>query len=130
MIKGPSKDEVVLDELNWVTQNIFENKAFNWFQVALFFYFMVNYAVEPALADSASLVTGFKELTTSSKFACVSSADLTLLSITAAAFIPQDYKLRNPNDASRALLIGASTLLLPVLGSALYCALRPRLPQD
>lgn len=121
---------VVLDELNWVTQNIFENKAFNWFQVALFFYFMVTYAIEPAFAESASVVTGFKELTTSSKFACVSSADLTLLTITAAAVIPQDYKLRNPNNESRALLIGASTLLLPVLGSALYCALRPNLPQQ
>jgi len=31
-------------------------------------------------------------------------------------------------EDSQAKLIGASTLLLPFLGAALYCALRPALP--
>jgi hypothetical protein len=127
-LRGESKEEVVFDELNWATKNVFENKAFNWLQVALFFYFAVTYAIQPAMADSTSLLSGFQVLLSSSKFACVSTADLTLLSITAAAFIPQDYKLRSPENASKATLIGASTLLIPVLGPALYCALRPKLP--
>ena len=129
-IKGKSKDSVVFDELNWVTQNVLENKAFNWFQVVAFIYFAVTYAVIPALEDFTSLLGGFQELISSSKFACVSVVDLTLLSITAAALIPQDYKLRNPQNASNAALIGAGSLFLPVLGSALYCALRPQLPKS
>lgn len=73
----------------------------------------------------------YEDLFVTSKLVSASSVDAKILNIVAATLIGRDLHLRNPDiDESKANLIGASTILLPFLGSALYCALRPSLPKE
>lgn len=86
--------------------------------------------VDAVAQDPAGTIQGYKDLFLSSKFVSASSVDAVVLNIAAASLIPQDLKLRQPDvEDSKAALIGASTLLAPFLGAALYCALRPALPR-
>jgi hypothetical protein len=39
-------------------------------------------------------------------------------------------KRRGVTDMTKANIIAASTVLLPVIGSTIYCALRPPLPEE
>ena len=126
--KGP-RQNVTQADLGWVSKNIFENKVFNLAVLALCLYQYYTMA-GPLMDDPAAVWNDFLSLVTTSKFASVSSLDLAILSLTGASLIPLDYKYRRPNgvDSSRGTLIAASTLLLPLLGSAIYCAVRPSLP--
>ena len=124
------RSEVSLDDFGWVVRNVFENKLFNWAVVALCIY-QYGSAIVPLLQNFADVQQGYVDLVTTSKFASVSTMDLAILSVTAASVIPLDLKYRRPQvEESEANLIAASTLLLPILGSAIYCALRPNLPQE
>ena len=60
----------------------------------------------------------------------VSSLDLSILTLTMASLVPEDLKRRGVEDSNKANAIAASTILLPVLGAALFCALRPSLPEE
>jgi hypothetical protein len=124
------RGEISLDDLGWVVRNVFENKLFNWALVALCVY-QYGSAIVPLLQNFADVWQGYVDLVTSSKFASVSTMDLVILSVTAGSVIPLDIKYRRPEvEESKANLIAASTLLLPILGSAIYCALRPDLPEE
>lgn len=122
--------EVSFNDLGWVGRNVFENKLFNWGVVALCVY-QYGLAIDPLLHSLDSVWQGYVDLVTSSKFASVSTLDLIILSATAASVIPLDLKYRQPNvKKSKANVIAASTLFLPILGAAVYVALRPNLPKE
>jgi hypothetical protein len=109
---------------------VLENKLFNWVTVAaviaLPFYVGL---VDSFAQDSSATIQGYLDLFATSKLVSASSVDSLILNIVAATLVPRDLKLRQPDiEESKANLIGASTLLLPFLGAALYCALRPSLP--
>ena len=118
------------DELGWVTKNILENKIFNWFMVivamsSLFTTGLLNALIE----DFGGTVSGYAELFSSTAIAGVSSVDFAILCATAASMIPEDLERRGfTGDKSQANAIAASTLLLPMIGATIYCALRPPLP--
>jgi hypothetical protein len=126
--KGP-RESVTQEDLGWVTKNILENKVFNLAVLALCLYQYYTMA-GPLMDDPAAVWNDFLSLVTRSKFASVSSLDLAILSLTGASLIPLDYKYRRPDgaDSNQANVIAAATLLLPMLGSAIYCAVRPPLP--
>lgn len=128
-LRGETRDSVALSELNWVTRNVLENKVFNVLMLA-FGAFCIVPAIAPAQADFAGLIQGFQDLIGSSKFASVATVDFALLNIVSASLLVKDYKLRNPDDADSAPLIAALTLLLPSIGAALYCLLRPNLSEE
>jgi hypothetical protein len=114
------------------TRNVLENKAFSWFILAFTLYLPVAANLFPALQqDSAALWSGFVDLVTTSRFAAVSLMDILILNVSAVSLIPRDYQLRKP-DASdeEARNVALFSALLPIVGSALYCALRPALPED
>lgn len=127
--KGP-REKVTRSELGWFVKNILESKVFNKLVIALCAYQYFTMA-GPLLDHPGDVWDDFVTLVSSSKFASVSTLDLFILSLTGASLIPQDYKYRQPDaDDSQANLIAASTLVLPLLGAALYCALRMPLPEE
>lgn len=129
--KGPREAPVTRQSLGWVTRNIFENKLFNLAVVVLCLYQYYTMA-GPLLSDTSTVVNDFVELLQTSKFASVSSLDLVILSITSASLIPLDYSYRQQSndDSITPKAIAASTLLLPLLGAAIYCLIRPSLPEE
>ena len=60
----------------------------------------------------------------------MSTVDLALLHASAVSLIPGDYRLRaaGDNNETTTMAIAAAAALLPFIGPALYCALRPALP--
>ena len=79
------------------------------------------------------LVAAYVSEFQTTKIVSASSVDLAILTVTAATLIPRDYQLRVGNDPDKlqqGKLIGAATVLLPAVGAALYCALRPPLPEE
>lgn len=95
----------------------------------VFLPFVVGLTDAVASDASAAYQSYYVDLFTTSKFVSTSSVDAIVLNVAAASLIPRDLKLRQPEvEDSEASLVGASTLLLPFLGAALYCALRPALP--
>lgn len=123
--KAP-KERVVggTESLSWVTRNIWENKAFNYGTVA--FGLLCLAAGSPGLADPAGSLDGMLELIGSSRFASVTMADLALITLILTKEVADDYKIRcDPENVGKAGLVGASTAIFPVLGAAIYCALRP-----
>jgi hypothetical protein len=137
-------------DLSWPTRNIFENKIVNWAVVGLSASLLFTSGILPTIPPAGNddgVVDGFLRLASTSKLVSVSSLDLVLLTAAAATLIPGDYRLRTNNSNNRAAgeddddderssnivsanLVGVSTVLLPVVGAALYCALRPPLPED
>lgn len=128
--RAPPRQQYNPDEASWFTRNILESKLLGWGLVAgviglPFYVGLVNALVQ----DPTAAVQSYTDLFATSKFVSVSTVDAIVLNIAAASLIPSDLKLRQPDvDDKQAKFIGASTLLLPFLGAALYCALRPPLP--
>jgi len=131
--KTPKTEFGVGDSLGWLTRNVWENKLFNWATVVFGFYALYAGAA-PGLNDPATNFQGLLDFITTSRFASVSIADLSLITLILTKEVTDDYKIRcrgsNSQNAKRAPFIGASTALLPVLGAAIYCALRPSLVAD
>ncbi|KAI2491052.1 hypothetical protein MHU86_23496 [Fragilaria crotonensis] len=125
-LRGSPKEATRLGDVGWFTTNVFENKLFNIGALALSLYF----ATQVSWSDFGTTSQGFVDMWNVSKFVSVSSVDLSVLTLTTAALIPQDYRIRNPKDDGQANLIAASTLLLPVYGALIYCVLRPTLPEE
>ena len=118
-------------DLGWVTKNILENKIFNWAVVALSLsVFYTTGLIDGILADAGGQIQGYMDLYTSSALCSVSSCDLLILTLALASLIPEDLKRRGVEDSGKANAIAASTLLLPVVGATVYCALRPELPEE
>ena len=147
-LRAPPRDTLLrdadADEISWITRHLLENKILNWSTLALLLYLpwacglLPNQWADPATWD------GLWELLTTSRVACVSAVDLLLLHTTSAYLIVQDYQLRASSDNSSGNSISSSTnaetttakatkiavaaFLVPFVGPALYCALRPQLP--
>jgi hypothetical protein len=124
-LRGEPKSSTTINELDWFTVNILENKIINGLCLALSVYF----ATQVPWSDLDSLIQGYSELASTSKLVSVSSVDLAILTTIAASLVPQDYRLRKPKS-SIGNLLGLATLLTPVYGPLLYCFLRPSLPKD
>mmetsp|Transcript_11817 Transcript_11817/g.17919 ORF Transcript_11817/g.17919 Transcript_11817/m.17919 type:complete len:309 (+) Transcript_11817:57-983(+) len=121
-ITDPSTD------FGWITRNVWENKIFNYFTVA--FGILCLAAGAPGLEDPAASFNGFVELFQTSRFAAISLADVTLITLILTKEVADDYKIRcSPENVDKAALIGASTALFPLLGAAVYCALRPSIEE-
>jgi hypothetical protein len=117
--------------MGWVSRNVLENKIFAWLVVALSISCYISAGVFQG--DPAAMLQGFVAAAADSKLVSVSSADLSVLTIAGAALIRKDFQLRNPDDAddtTKATLVAAASLLFPVTGAGLYCALRPPLPEE
>lgn len=117
--------------IGFVTKNILENKIFNW----LIFGFSINNlfvsgAVSAFMNDSQALFSGYTDFLASSALGSVSTVDFAILTLTAASLIPEDLARRGVTDGNKANAIALSTCLFPVIGSCLYCALRPSLPEE
>lgn len=80
--------------------------------------------------DFGGTVSGYADIFSSTAIAGVSSVDFAILCATGASMIPEDLERRGFADKSKANAIAASTLLLPMIGSTIYCAVRPPLPED
>ncbi|CAJ1937492.1 unnamed protein product [Cylindrotheca closterium] len=117
------------EDLGWVTKNVLENKIFNWAMVALAASVFVSTGFLSGLAaDAGGQIQGYSELFQSTAIASVSSCDLAILTVAAASLIPEDLKRRGfDSSGNKASAIAASTVVLPIFGAILYCALRPKL---
>ena len=126
-----SVTDVTNADLGWVTKNVLENKIFNWAVVLLALNtFYVTGLFSGMLSDAAAEIQGYADLFSSAAICSASSVDLVILTLTMASMIPDDLKRRGVEDSGKAKAIAASTLLLPVVGSTIYCALRPSLPEE
>jgi hypothetical protein len=132
-LRAPPRN-MILDaksEVSWFTRNVLENKICSVLTVAICLYLPVGAGLISAYQeDPTELWSGFVNLVSGSRFASVSTVDLTLLWLCTVAATPADYLLRHPDqDEAQARKVAAFTALVPFLGSAVYCALRPPLPQ-
>lgn len=126
IFRGLPKESTNLKEVGWITANVLENKIFNAAVLALAVYF----ATHVSWTNIGSLANGYADMFRTSKLVSVSTIDLSILIAMTATLIPQDIRLRNPEQSDRANLIAASTLMLPMYGALIYCLLRPSLPKD
>jgi hypothetical protein len=114
----------------WFTRNVAENKIVSW---ALVVFCGLIYAPLPATLMSNDSLTDFVQFLASSRFATISTLDLTILYIVATKAIYDDYRLRaDPDDddtTAAATKVALATAVVPYLGAAVYCALRPALEQ-
>jgi hypothetical protein len=117
-------------DLGWVTANILENKIFNWLVVFAFTSaYVTTGGIDALINDASGALNGFKQIFSETAIASASSMDFLILTLSAASWIPEDLSRRG-YQGKLAPLIAASTALLPGVGVALYCALRPSLEED
>lgn len=128
--RSPDSRPVSKSELGWFTANVLENKIFNYVIVAACVSATVTSgALEALISDPTELLRGYSDML-GTAIASVSSLDLFILTLSAASFIPEDLERRSYDGKLSPEVIAASTVLLPVLGVALYCALRPALEEE
>lgn len=133
MTRRPLLDnqQITQNDLGWFTANVLENKVFNWFMVAVAFSSLFTTGVLDALStDFTGTVQGYIDLFTNTAICSASSVDFTILCCTMASLIPQDLQQRGVTNRTTATAIAVATLLLPMMGATLYCALRPPLPKE
>jgi hypothetical protein len=132
-LRAPVRSRInAVDDVSWMTQRVLESKLLAWSLVALLLYLPIAAHVPEAYAidGGQTLYQGYVDLASSSRFVAVSSVDLCLLHLTAAALIPADYALRckeNDSDTNDGTKLALAAATLPFLGPALYVALRPQL---
>lgn len=130
----PSSNDVVVpykgSDLGWFARNVLENKAFNALVVlACVSACVTSGFVHSLLTNPEALILGYTEIFDTA-IVSVSSLDFVVLTIVAASYVPEDMRRRGGYDGKINDLIAASTILLPGLGIALYCALRPSLDEE
>ena len=137
IFRAPPVDAKSRKDMAWFAANVLENKIFNWVLVVLCLTIpFTTGAVTSLEADGwSTTIQGFWDVASTTKIVSVSSVDLAVLTVAAASLIPQDYRLRvqgqpQQDAAEKANWIAMATVLVPVLGAALYCALRPPLPEE
>jgi len=115
-------------DLGWFTRNVLENKLFSG---ALVLLGASIYAplVGPMVADAQSVLNGFGDLTSQAAIALVSSCDLAIITLTLSILVAEDMETRGIEDKNTITAVSASTLLLPIVGAILYCAVRPSLSE-
>ncbi|KAG7341388.1 hypothetical protein IV203_023340 [Nitzschia inconspicua] len=131
-LRAPPVESKRKSEASWITANVLESKLFNWIIVILCGTVVASSGILLAVGgDGWSTVwDNYLQLASTSKLVSVSSVDLLILTVSAATLIPRDYSLRGSTDDGKGNAIAAATTLLPVVGAALYCALRPPLPDS
>ena len=131
MTRIPDESIKTKADLGWVTANILENKIFNWFIAAAFTSaYITSGGVSALISDASGAFDGYGRLFSDTAIASASSVDFLILTLAAASWIPEDLSRRNYEGKVSPALIAASSVLLPGLGVALYCALRPTLEEE
>lgn len=131
MTRTPDATVKTKADLGWITANILENKIFNWFiAVAFTSAYITSGGVSALISDASGTIDGFGKLFSDTAIASASSVDFLILTLSAASWIPEDLARRNYKGDVAPALIAASTALLPGVGVALYCALRPNLDEE
>lgn len=129
--REPSLSLLKKSDLGWFTANVLENKIFNWVSVVLILSAYINSGCISALvSDPGGLVSGYGDLVSKTAIASASSMDFAILTLVAASLVPEDLARRGVQGVIAPYAIAASTLLLPGVGAALYCALRPTLDDE
>ena len=129
--RTPNPSPVSKGDLGWFTANVLENKIFNYLIVLMFTSaYITSGALGAFIADPGELIKGYGEMFSQSALVSASSVDFIILSLSAASFIPEDLSRRGYEGKLSPETIAASTLLVPGLGAALYCALRPELEEE
>jgi hypothetical protein len=128
--RSPDFRPLSKSDLGWFTANVLENKIFNYVIVAACVSAIVTSgALEALISDPAELFRGYSGMLNTA-IASVSSLDLFILTLSAASFVPEDLERRSYDGKLSPEVIAVLTILLPVLGVALYCALRPALEEE
>lgn len=125
---------------SWYTTNIIENKIGAWLLVLFYIYLPFGTNLISAISNNSDngglipILQDYATLFQSSRLVHVSTLDLLLCYITITYYmIPIDYQLRNNNknddndNGNVPAFIPVLAGLLPFLGTAIYCALRPPL---
>ena len=129
--RKPNASIVSKSELGWFTANVLENKIFNYLIVAAFTSaYITSGAIGPLIENPSELIQGYKDLWSQAALVSASSVDFLILTASATSFIPEDLERRRYDGKISPQAIALSTFLLPGLGAALYCALRPSLEED
>lgn len=130
--RKPNPLPVSKSDLGWFTANVLENKFFNYFILALVTSsYVTSGAAIAFISNPGELIQGYKDLLAEdSAIVSASSLDFVILTLSAASFIPEDLSRRGYKGDWSPELIALSTLLLPGVGVALYCALRPSLDEE
>jgi hypothetical protein len=145
IFRAPPVERKTLSDSSWFTANVLENKLFGLLLVALVLSVplttgLVDALLSPSISNDR-LISEFATAFASSKFVSVSTFDLACLTATAATLIPRDYQLRSVSTTidddnvdleqakQQGRFIALATMLLPILGAALYIAWRPPLPE-
>lgn len=129
--RTPNPSPVTKADLGWFTANVLENKLFNYFIVLVCAStFVTSGAIGAFVADPGQLLQGYADMFSETAIVSASSLDLAILTLSGASFIPEDLSRRGYKGDVAPELIAASSVLLPGLGVALYCALRPSLDEE
>jgi len=115
-------------DLGWASRNIFERRVgpVNVFGAAIAaLAASIPFSSDLIGCDLGRAAAGYADLFASSRFVAVASADIAIMSVLAAGLVAEDAARRGWED--EAILLGAASLLLPVLGPSLYLAARPPL---
>eukprot|EP00549_Striatella_unipunctata_P016193 CAMPEP_0118707924 /NCGR_PEP_ID=MMETSP0800-20121206/21529_1 /TAXON_ID=210618 ORGANISM="Striatella unipunctata, Strain CCMP2910" /NCGR_SAMPLE_ID=MMETSP0800 /ASSEMBLY_ACC=CAM_ASM_000638 /LENGTH=196 /DNA_ID=CAMNT_0006610915 /DNA_START=212 /DNA_END=802 /DNA_ORIENTATION=- len=122
-------EDVTKSSTSWVGRNVFDNKLFNVGLLLLALYYPLSASgLASSLDQLPQAWESFVEVAKGSQFVSTSSMDFVIFNCMIALLVAQDAKVRG-DEPTKANLIGLSTLLLPVWGGALYCALRPSLKE-
>lgn len=84
------------------------------------------YAPLPAALADAAQQQEFVALLQSSRFCAIACIDLFLLYIVTTVSVYQDVQLRYDTNNNKASTIALATALVPYLGAAVYCTVRPK----
>ncbi|KAL7540035.1 hypothetical protein ACHAXR_009807 [Thalassiosira sp. AJA248-18] len=129
--RTPNPTPVSKADLGWFTANVLENKLFNYFILLMFTSaYITSGALGAFISDPGQLIEGYGDMFSETAIVSASSFDFLILTLSAASFIPEDLSRRGYDGEVSKELIAASTALLPGVGVALYCALRPSLDEE
>jgi len=117
------------DAMGWASRNLFENRLFGVALSALALSIPVSSGLFEPGFDGAATAAGLAELVSTSRFASVALADITIMSLLAAVLVSEDAKQRGYGPQSSNSWLVAS-VLLPVITPCLYLVARPALPED
>jgi len=114
-------------EFGFITTKVLDNRLLGALLTFLALEIPFTTGLVSALqSDAASVLSGFAEILTTSRFVSVATVDLTIMIFLSSILIYEDLIARNggvekPSDKALAAL----TLVAPGIGAALYLALRP-----
>ena len=115
------------ENLGWASKTIFENRIFGAIVAAIAISIPFSSDIVVSGFDWSAKFADYLALFESSRFVAVATVDIAIMSIVSSMLVSEDCKMRGEgwNDKSTPLFV--ATLLLPVLGPALYLAARPSL---